>query len=317
MPDFRSQGGVLNKHEIRLEGPRARGTVVSAELLRGTLDVVIEGSRRAVRMRTQGRSSAPGTPPAWIEAVADYTVEIKPGSTVLELEVPSLLEASPETFGQSDFLSDIDPERSSFHYFCESLEAAVQGRRDSPLYDRGLLEVFRRLEKVMDGGAERITVGDEEELVLTRSGLQELATLEAEIPPPQYVRVAGRLDQIRASDRTFTIRSTTRNQTFKGIAEPGHRQQLQELWAKSVLVGGMAHFTPAGGLLRIEADQIRKATAAEESLWGAPPRSLGRAETPQGLRVPQGPRSGLNAIIGKWPGDESDDEIAEALERLS
>jgi len=61
---------------------------VSAALLRDVLDVVIEGSKRAVRMVTQGRSSAPGTPPGSIEAAADYTVEIKRGSTVLELEVP-------------------------------------------------------------------------------------------------------------------------------------------------------------------------------------------------------------------------------------
>lgn len=236
---------------------------------------------------------------------------------MLELEVPSLLEASPEIFSQSDFLSEVDPKRSSFDYFRESLEAAVEGRRDSPLYDRGLLEVFRRLENVVDGGAERITIGVEKALILTTTDLQELATLEAEIPSPQYVRVAGKLDQIRASDRTFTIRSTTRNQTFKGIAEPGMRQQLQDLWSKTVLVGGTAHFTPAGGVLRIEADQIRKASSEEETRWGAPPRSLGRAETPHELRVPQGPRSGLNAILGKWPGDESDEEIAEALERLS
>lgn len=280
------------------------------------LDVVIEGSKRAVRMRTQGRSSAPGAAPGWIEAAADYTVELKPGSTVLELEVPSLLEAAPETFGQSDFLSEIDPQRSSFHYFRESLEAAVGGRRDSPLYDRGLLEVFRRLEKVVAEGAERITVLDDEALVLTQADLEELATLEAAIPPPQYVRVAGKLDQIRASDRTFTVRSTTYNQTLKGIAQPEQRQQLQELWGKTVLVGGMAHFTPAGGLLRIEADQIRRASTEEESRWGAPPRSLGSSATPQDFKVSQGPRSGLNAIMGKWPGDEADEEIEEALERL-
>lgn len=268
-------------------------------------------------MRTQGRSSAPGAAPGWIEAAADYMVEIKPGSTILELEVPSLLEASPETFGQSDFLSEVDPQRSSFHYFRESLEAAVAGQRDSPLYDRGLLEVFRRFEKVVGEGAERITLQDERTLVLTSEDLQDLATLEAAIPPPQYVRVAGKLDQIRASDRTFTVRSLTHNQTLKGIAQADQKQQLQDLWGQTVLVGGTAHFTPAGGLLRIEADHIRRATGEEESRWGAPPRSLGSAPAPQEFREPQGTRSGLAAIIGKWPGDESDEEIAEALEQLS
>jgi hypothetical protein len=35
------------------------------------------------------------------------------------------------------------------------------------------------------------------------------------------------------------------------------------------------------------------------------------------LHVPQGPDSGINAIIGKWPGDESDEEIFALLEELS
>ncbi len=310
-------GGVLTRHEIRLEGPRTRGTAISAELLRGVLDVVLEGSRRAVRMRTQGRSSAPGASPRWIDAAADYTVELRPGSTVLEFEIPSLLEAAPETFGQADFLSDLDPHQSSFHYFAESLAAAVEGKRDSTLYDRGLLDVFRRLDDVLDQGATRITVEDDRRIVITKSDLQALANLEAEIPEPQYVKVTGRLDQIRASDRTFTLLSTSRNQTLKGIAEPRHRQQLQALWGKTVMVGGMAHFTPAGGLLRLDADRLREASPREESLWDVAPRSLGTTIRSAQLRVPQGARSGLNAIFGKWPGAEPDEQILEALEQLS
>jgi uncharacterized protein (DUF433 family) len=36
-----------------------------------------------------------------------------------------------------------------------------------------------------------------------------------------------------------------------------------------------------------------------------------------GLRQPQGSRSGVNAVIGRWPGEESDEEIAAALRELS
>ena len=35
------------------------------------------------------------------------------------------------------------------------------------------------------------------------------------------------------------------------------------------------------------------------------------------LHQPQGPDSGINAIIGQWPGDESDEEIMALLEDLS
>jgi hypothetical protein len=35
------------------------------------------------------------------------------------------------------------------------------------------------------------------------------------------------------------------------------------------------------------------------------------------LRRPQGPRSGMAAIMGRWPGEESDDDVIAALEKLS
>jgi hypothetical protein len=42
-------------------------------------------------------------------------------------------------------------------------------------------------------------------------------------------------------------------------------------------------------------------------------RKLDRAS----LHQPQGPDSGINAIIGRWPGDESDEEIIALLDELS
>ena len=38
---------------------------------------------------------------------------------------------------------------------------------------------------------------------------------------------------------------------------------------------------------------------------------------PSILHQPQGPNSGLNAVMGKWPGDESDEEILALLEEMS
>lgn len=37
----------------------------------------------------------------------------------------------------------------------------------------------------------------------------------------------------------------------------------------------------------------------------------------ESLKQPQGPRTGVNAIVGRWPGEESDEEIARVLRELS
>jgi len=35
------------------------------------------------------------------------------------------------------------------------------------------------------------------------------------------------------------------------------------------------------------------------------------------LRKPQGTRSGMAAIMGRWPGEETEEEIEAALEQIS
>jgi hypothetical protein len=306
----------VKEHVIRLSGGAAEGTKISAELLRETLAVVLEGSRRALRMRTEGRSSARGPSPAWIEAATRFSVEIRAGSTVLAFEAPTLLEAAPEEFGQRELFPEVQVDRTSFDYFTDSLGHAIRGDIDSRLFDRGLLELFRRLNRIFSFGADRIEIGDSGAMDVRPTDVERIAELEARIPAPQYVRVAGRLDSIRHSDRTFTLVTAKHGERIRGIAEPEHMRRLQELWGRSAVVSGTAHFTAGGAALRIDADSIRESEPNSEALWGAAPKSLEQA--PSAIRrVAQGPRSGLNAVIGRWPGVESDHEVERALELLS
>jgi hypothetical protein len=57
----------------------------------------------------------------------------------------------------------------------------------------------------------------------------------------------------------------------------------------------------------------------EELLQAQPPLRTGilKKFDPRILDRPQGPDSGLNAVMGKWPGDETDEEVLAMLEELS
>lgn len=225
------------KHRIKLAGPGVSGTRVNARVLRDLLNIVIDGSQRAVRLRTQGRSTARGQLPRWIQVASEFTVEVLEGSTVLAIEAPSLREAAPEEFEHRGLFPEIDPKLSSFDYFVQSLSAAMTGDERSNLYDQPLLVFLQNFSAVFDHGVESIAVrvGEENEspdLQIQRSDLQRFSSLESESPEPRRVR-------------------------------------------------------------------LNKPTVQAVS------------------RQPQGPRAGLNAIFGQWPGDETDDEIAAELENLS
>jgi hypothetical protein len=103
--------------------------------------------------------------------------------------------------------------------------------------------------------------------------------------------------------------------TLRGIAEGVDPAKLAELWGKKAVISGMAVFRPSGKVLRLEADEISPA-GEDFSTWSAEPKPLLGSRGPS-LRQPQGPRSGINAVIGQWPGEEDDDQVASALEELS
>jgi hypothetical protein len=138
--------------------------------------------------------------------------------------------------------------------------------------------------------------------------------LRRETPPEQRVRLAGQLDTIRHSDRTFTLKLES-GVTLRGVAKGVPAETLAGLFGKKATVSGTAVFRPSGKVLRLEADHMEPA-GNEFLLWSVEPRPLWDAAE-SSLRQSQGPRSGINAIIGRWPGDESDVVIAAALEELS
>ena len=92
---------------------------------------------------------------------------------------------------------------------------------------------------------------------------------------------------------------------------------LGGLWGQEAVVSGIAKFRPSGSVMRIEAERIDRADARDLSLWNAEPRPVFDVPDERALRQPQGPRSGVNAIFGQLADTESDDDIIEALDRLS
>ena len=91
---------------------------------------------------------------------------------------------------------------------------------------------------------------------------------------------------------------------------------LRKLWQRRVLVLGTSIFRASGNLLRVEAESIEDGTNAS-SIFSTPPVASGSRLDPNRLRKPQGARSGMAAIMGRWPGEATEEEIEAALEQIS
>lgn len=138
---------------------------------------------------------------------------------------------------------------------------------------------------------------------------------ESETPPPQTVRVAGKLDMISLSTGGFEL-ILDDGTPAPGVFIEGDLATKASLVGSRVLVQGRAIYQTSGRLLQIDARSIDPGADAP-GFWSKISPPLGRKLDLRALRKPQTPTSGVSAIFGIWPGNETDEEWAEMIERLS
>lgn len=309
-------------YTLLLHGLRSTGEGLPGALLRDLLDAVDRGAKGAVRLRLEGRSSAKGGfPPAWVNDAAAFRMTgFHRGTPGVELRIPTLLEALPQKFAQADLFPPVDSTDSALTLMGRSLGEALSGNEESDAYDPPLLRSFEEFREVFRHGVEAVEIrngrADTPSLTVTPEGIRTVQRLHRQTPRSQRVRIAGKVDAIRHSDRAFTLVLESGEQ-IRGVLAEGEPEVLAPFFGQVAVVSGVAQFRPSGSLLRVDADLLETGTDQDLELWSETPRPLFGPTDDRDLRRPQGPRSGINALIGSWPGDETDDEIFAMLEEMS
>lgn len=300
-------------YSVLLEGVDARD--LSLGVLRDLCDLFIEGAQRSARLVGEGRSVARGTVPAWASSAADVRIsKYEAGSLDLGLQAPRLADVAPEIFAQQQlFPAGMDPEATALDLFLDAAEDAASGNRDSDRLDAGVLEVLARAGSIFSKGGTRLSVGREgrSAVVLDPSAAQIIRTLADETPPGRVSRVRGVLDTLTVSTKTLILRLDD-GRLLRGFAGDVTLDTLKALHGKEVVLEGSVTFRPSGDALRIEAESAFLATPGDV-LWAQLPKV-----EPTVSRVrPSVSPTGLDAFFGKWPGDETDEQLVKAMKDLS
>jgi hypothetical protein len=299
-------------YHVTLRGPAARGSTISGAALHALLGVLLEACHGAVRLAFERRSSSTAAAASnWVERVVDFDLlGIEAGSTRLVVEARPLGSLMPAAIAQS-----MSVDVTAFDLFLAGLRDAMSAEADGERYDVPLLETYGKLAQILSFGFEEIDIGDPP-CRLDAASLESMTKLRLRVPQPRQVRVSGRLEPVPHDGRAFTMRLG--DGVVHGMASPSVTpEQLGALLGAHVVVSGMAVFRPSGAVLRLDAHHIEQADE-RASVWAQMPRPLFEAAEPAArYRVRQDPQSGLAAIMGKWPGDETDEEISVILERLS
>jgi hypothetical protein len=306
---------------ITLNSPQRFGRRVPSQALGRVLERLPDAVRQSVRMAVEGRSRARGKRPEWLRAAADirFLGHEGEGETLLHFEAPTLGEAGPRLYEQQEsWPTKPDASDTGFDILAAAFRDVITRNADSERLDRPLLHSLADFRQVLSGTFTVMVVPTRHSPgrpVVVKSEVAEIArSLHNNTPQPQRVRLVGRLDGLRAGTHSFGI-ILDDGQEIRSVLVEGDITAVRSLLNQRVLVLGKAVYRASGRLLRIDAEEVTK--AEEGSFFSAVPKPVRQHFDLRDIMREQQHKRGIAAVIGKWPGEETDEEIHHALKELS
>lgn len=278
-------------------------------------------------MRFRHASRIKGRRPDWLRDVADLNpIDIQDAGDhgkIVVFEAPRLGDAAAEVYKKRG-LWDTFPEESetAIDVLGETVGEVAARNAASEWYDTHLLKrlesfdaVFKRQGVAAVGigrfngqGAATLSIA-----TIDATTVKAAESLYRQSPKPRRVRVSGKLDMLRDSDRAFDLllADSTR---VRGVWEDD-LGCIIGLLGKQVVVDALAVFRPSGSLLRIEAGGMEEASP-EDAFFSKLPKPAPAQLDLRAAHQVQAANTGLAAMYGKWPGDETEEQLLAALEEL-
>jgi hypothetical protein len=307
------------KYRIKIQGLHTPAGTISILALKELINTLIETSERGLRLAIQGESVKSGPIPTWLARSLDFTVTgLRAGSTTLPLEAPLLGETASDLIQQQDlWYSKPKPEDTALTLLSRSIRDVATDNYESLAYDRGVLDGLLLFESFFKTHATRLVIQavgrPSQSFQLDGETLENVRRLKAETPEPTAFVISGKFDLIQHSSRRFHL-VLSNGQVIPGTIDPAilDVENMRDFWGKKVTIKGMVHFNPGRKVRLFEAQTIKFAEKGEEVFEKMPlaPQPLGLFGTDV-RRFNAAP--GLREIWGKWPGDETVEDLLAAL----
>jgi hypothetical protein len=310
--------------KVFLSSMNRYGDRLPSQAVGQTLVAIPNLVRQSIDMVFRGQSTAKGKRPSWLMAASDVALLNVSGGeeSVLMFEAPTLGDAAPELFCQGEFpwTNRPDPNDTGFDLLGDVLRDVAQGNAESERFDARLLSELWGTRKVFKRAYSDLTLLSQcraahEPAVLNSATLAKAKQLHDKTPRPQAAMIVGKLDMIRDSTQTFALIMDDGQEVRCMMAEE-EVGTLTSLFKRRVAVSGRAVFRASGRLLRLEAESVREA-APSDQYFAKVPRPNAPSYDPRRSFKEQSHKHGVAAIIGTWPGDETDEQISDWLGELS
>lgn len=267
-----------------------------------------------LRLYMEGSSARKGRTPEWLKKSLNFNLTgLKKGSTVLDLEAPLLTETLKSM--QMPLFSELEIDtlegETAMSLSMYSYEKAFSEEKDTALLDKLLLKDMLGFRKFLQQKNEVIELSyklKQHTVSLEREKFAKVKVLEKTTPRSVKVKITGKLDLMRHSNSQLEI-ITERKKIRAFLPNYITFDMVKEHFGKDVTISGMANFNPGGKITAIELLNIGM-PAEGDDYFRKVPKALKKSINLHQLSSEKNyTGTDLDKIVGKWPGDESIDEL--------
>jgi len=308
------------KYKLKLEGLDSPSGTISTRALSDLLEQFTSCAERGLRLAIEGQSTKTGPAPKWLEQATDFIFTgVRKGSTVLDIEAPYLKDAIPDQTIQQDIWGiKPEPEDTAISYISRSVRDTSAENLESDYYDSGVLLSFLGMKPFLAEHAKSIQIHcddkKDEDFSIDMPVIEKVEKLKIKIPEPQAFMLTGRLEEVAYSRKRFGL-DMADGQVIQGRIDEEfiNVEDLRRFWGKKVTMKGTVNYKPSGKNRLFEAQMIKLIEEGEE-VFETTPAVQTEFEFARQLTAVSTRRNWLDDIRGKWPGDESIDDLMEELE---
>ena len=307
----------MKRYQLKLSGlPENKGQIKAKRLLR-VVEALVETAERTTRLSATGEGKSRGSKPGWLNATVDFTITgLKTGSTVIDLEAPSLGDTAYDVFAQLDFWREQPSlDDTALDLAALAIEEAGTDCPEGDRFDSSVLDSILKLSS--SGGASGVSYE-----LIPRDSARGRFTLDDQmsarvkeqvknIPHPKAFVVAGMLDEIKHGGGRFRL-LLEKNSYILGRLNTDFLdvETLRFLWGKPTTVEGMVHFKVNGQPRLIEARKISARVEGDDVFEEMP---SGNQDMERVIKT-SGKIADPKSLAGAWPGDEPIEELLAELD---
>lgn len=305
-------------YEIKLSGINEDDGKIDLPRLALLAQSISEIAKGALQIRLLGISNERGKKTERItNALRISLSDLKKGSTVLELECEPFkktLEGQQGNAFDTEILEKL-PDQTPMSLVVESFNDALDYNEGNSHLDKPLLKRLKSFEKVFISSDEFVSIANQgsiPELTLRKKDFKKIQTLEESIPEPQEIIINGIVDELKYSKSRISV-ATDEGMVSGILSDDFEPAEISKYWGKKLTIAGTAHYLPGGRMSFLFIERIFEPTEADKYFS----RTSKKETTEQQILRQQKQlkhANHLSEIVGEWPGDESIDEILNALD---